>query len=131
MKLKSFKAIGKYLSAELHDFVLRGSLLYIPHVQHVLRGICFEPSRLEPNSIYATFFAQPLCKPSDYMYITFGHRLRPTSGNDLWAIDNPGVASELLAAIRNDALPYLTRTATLGRLCARGIHIFVSEYPDC
>lgn len=113
MKLKSFNALGKYLSTELHDFVLRGSLLYIPHVHHVLRGVCFEPSRLEPHSIYATFFAQPLCVPSDCMYITVGHRLRSTSGDDLWAIDNPGVASELLAAIRSDALPYLTRTATL------------------
>jgi hypothetical protein len=112
MKTKEFIAIEKSLLTDLPGFAIKGSMMVMCPVKHVLRGFCFEGSDFDKTSFYVYFFALPLCVPTKHLYFNFGDRLR-SDGGDNWNVNDPNLLAKLGAAIRREAMPFLSRAESL------------------
>lgn len=112
MKKKDFEAIGKRLLADLPGFAVRGPVVFIAPVRGVLRGLYFEGSDFDKNSFYVNIFILPLFVPTKFMYFLFGDRLR-VDGADRWKADAPNMLAQLGATIKQEALPWLSRSKSL------------------
>jgi hypothetical protein len=110
---KEFVALEKALLPELPGFAIKGSLMLMPPVQRLLRGVSFEGSSFDKTTFYATVFVMPLCVPTNYLYFLFGDRIRHKSGADGWNIRESNVIVELGAALKQRALPFLSRAKSL------------------
>jgi hypothetical protein len=112
VKKKEFEAIGKQLMPELPGFALNGGLLFVRPLEHTLRGIRFDRS-IDPRSFYVWIFLMPLCVPNNHLCFNIGWRLRGgVNGSISWNADDPNLIVELLAALKRDALPFLSRIQT-------------------
>jgi hypothetical protein len=112
MKKKEFEAIGKHLLPELPDFAAKGSLVFRTPVQSILQGLCFEGSDFNQKSFYISIFILPLFVPTKFVHFLFGNRLR-INGADRWNANTPGMATQLSATIKREALPWFSHNRLL------------------
>jgi len=112
MKTREFVAIEKQLLPELPGFAVKGSLMFARPVKEILRGIYFAGSDFDKTSFYVNVFALPLCDPTTHLYFNFGSSLR-IAGGDRWNSNDPDVLADLGAAIRRDAVPFLSRAESI------------------
>lgn len=112
MTKKEFEAIGKRLLPELPGFAVKGQLLFMRPIGHTLRGIFFDRS-VDPKSFYVWIFTKPLFVPAQHISFNIGWRLRDGSGgSDSWNTDVPNLIPELIAGLKREALPFLSRIQT-------------------
>ena len=104
MKRSEFASLLRHPLLQMEGFVLRGTLLFKPPVDRLLRGFCFESSQLDRRAFYATFFVMPLCVPSSHLHFTFGDRVRRAAGGDRWNAEMPDLAAELATALKRAAV---------------------------
>lgn len=107
MTNKQFVALEKELLSSLPGFSIRGSLMFLPPVEELVRGFSFEGSSFDKTSFYVSVFVLPLCVPTEYLYFNFGNRVRHGRGADRWSIDRPHLLEELGAALKGQALEFL------------------------
>lgn len=113
MTNKEFENIGKELASQFPGFVARGQLLFIRPINGVLRGIFFDRS-IDKRSFYAQMFALPLCIPAKFIWFNFGWRL----GGDCttWNADDSNLIRNLTAALKREAIPFLSLIKSPGDL---------------
>jgi hypothetical protein len=102
MKTRDFISITTQLSKELPGFVIKGSLMFLPPVKDLLRGIYFEPSATAKRAFYVTVFVLPLYVPTEHLYFNLGKRIGIG-----WDADSADLIPELAAALEREALPFL------------------------
>jgi len=112
MKTKEFLSIEKTLLQSMPGFSIKGRLMLMSPMKHILRGIWFDGSDFDTNSFYATYFVMPLCIPTKHLILSFGNRLR-YSGGDRWNVNDPNALAGLSATIVRDAVPFLSRAESL------------------
>jgi tetratricopeptide (TPR) repeat protein len=105
--------LEKRLLAELPGFCLKGRVLLMQPVGLTVCGLNFEGSQYNDTSFYVTKFVLPLCRPTDHLYFNFGDRIRHKGGGDRWNMDMPDLVNDLSTALREAALPFLSRGSTL------------------
>jgi hypothetical protein len=105
--------LEKQLLRHLSGFALKGSLMFMPPIRPVLRGIVFEGSSFDKTSFSATAFMLPLCVPTKHLYLNFGRRIRHSGGGDRWNMATLDLAAELGAALKFHAVPFLSRVISL------------------
>jgi predicted RNA-binding Zn ribbon-like protein len=71
-----------------------------------LRGIYFARS-ISPRDFYTHVFVLPLCVPTPVIGFNFGWRVG--GGSHFWNADAPNITAELGAALKREALPFLSR----------------------
>jgi hypothetical protein len=79
-----------------------------PDTQWVLRGLARDSSGFSQDfAVWA--FGQPLYVPTDHLVFSYGTRLRRigATGEAWWSPSSPRMAAELVASIRDQAIPYL------------------------
>jgi hypothetical protein len=109
MTKKEFEAIGKRLLPELPGLAAKGQLLFMRPIGHTLRGIFFDRS-IDPKSFYVWIFTKPLFVPAQHIGFNIGWRLRDgPGGSDIWNADVPNLIPELIAGLKREALPFLSR----------------------
>src|ERR1022692_1005569 len=109
MTTKQLVALETSLLPELPGFAIKGWLMLLHPLGSLLRGICFERSGFDKHAFYPNVFVMPLCVPTPHVTLNFGFRLRDQRGMDGWDIETPGVAGELLASIKAEAVPLQSR----------------------
>ena len=113
MKRVEFVALEEKLLTVLPGFTVKGSLVFVPPAQTILRGISFEGSSFDKTSFYVNFFVMPLCVPTEHLYFNFGDRVRHKGGGDRWDKETPSLVDELCDALQRKALPFLSRAKSL------------------
>jgi hypothetical protein len=111
---KEFLTLQNSLLPELPGFVARGDIMYIAPATSLLRGIDFDSSGFRKEKFYVSSFIMPLCVPHQHLVLTFGDRLRIDGRLDDWSNGQPRLQTDLLGAIKTQALPLLERVKTLG-----------------
>jgi hypothetical protein len=110
MTTKEFVALEKDLLPSFAGFAIKGSLMFLPPVEHTLRGFSFEGSAFDKASFYVTAFFMALCVPRKHLIFNFGERLRERGG-DRWAIKGPNFKTSLESAMKKE-VPLLERLKT-------------------
>jgi hypothetical protein len=110
---KELTNLEKQLLKDLPDFSLKGRLLFMRPVKPILRGIFFESSSFDKAAFSVTTFILPLCVPTTHLYLNFGNRIRHTGGGDRWNMTKLDLTSELGAALKLQAVPFLSRVTSL------------------
>ena len=113
MTTKQFVALETSLLPELPGFAIKGSVMFLHPLGSLLRGISFDRSGFDKYAFYSNVFVMPLCVPISYITLNFGKRIRDQRGMDGWNIETPGVSGELLASIKAQAVPFLSRANSL------------------
>lgn len=113
MMTKEFIAIEKQLLSSFPGFSIKGSMMFISPVEHILRGFDFDPSGFDKKSFYVTTVVMPLCIPTNHLYFNFGERVRHVNGRDGWHADEPNLLTELIAALKLHAVPFLSHVESL------------------
>jgi hypothetical protein len=113
MTRAEFVSLEKKLLPVLPGFAIKGSLIFVPPVRKLLRGISFEGSSFDKASFYINFFVFPLCVPTEHLYFNFGNRVRKRNGGDRWSKEDPKLVEELRDALKQQALPFLSRAKDL------------------
>jgi hypothetical protein len=108
MKNKDFAGLAKQLLEDLPGFFVKGPMAASRPVKHALRGLYFEGSSFDAKSFYVWTFFLPLFVPAKHVSFNFGKRLRSPSGGDRWNADAPNLVAELKAAVKREALPFLS-----------------------
>jgi hypothetical protein len=106
-------ALETKIAEALPPLRVKKTLMLLPPIGHVLRGIWFDRSAYDEVSFSVTAFLMPLCVPTDHLYFNFGDRVRHKGGGDRWSMDMPNLVADLVAALRSQALPFLSRGETL------------------
>jgi hypothetical protein len=106
MTKKELEKIGKALLPELPSFGVAGQLLFAQPIRHTLRAVFFDRS-IDARGFYAQVFVLPLCVPTKHIGFNFGWRVG--GGSHLWNADAPSLIAELGAALKREALPFLSR----------------------
>lgn len=105
MKTTEIATFGKRLLADLPGFTVKGRMLFMLPIGHTLRGIFFDRS-VNPRGFYVQVFIQPLFVPAEHVSFNVGWRLGGSS--HIWNADAPGLISELDAALKREAVPFLS-----------------------
>jgi len=113
MTRAEFVSLEKKLLPALSGFAIKGSLIFVPPVRTLLRGISFEGSSFDKASFYVNFFVMPLFVPTEHLYFNFGNRVRHRKGGDRWSREDPGLVEELGDALKQQALPFFSRATDL------------------
>ena len=122
---KTKKFLEKYTLTELKgEFLLKKDMLYKKDFSNgIFKAFCFERSGFDKNGFYLWVFAQPLYIPSDFIFLTFGMRLRNQENNEWWeskASDPNGAEAYFLSlhdTIVNKGIPYLNQVSTPEAFC--------------
>jgi len=105
--------LERQLNKVFPDFRTEKTLMLLPPLDRVLRGIWFDRSAYDEISFSVIAFVIPLCVETDHLYFNYSESVRHNSGGDRWRIDMPDLLNALTEALRNSALPLLSRGATL------------------
>ena len=106
-------ALEMQIAQTLATFRIKKTLMPLPPVDKLLRGIWFDRSAYDETSFSVTAFIMPLCILAKHLEFTFGKRIRHKGGGDRWSLEMPDLAVDLIAALRTQALPYLSEGETL------------------
>ena len=101
MNKKEIINLGNKLLRTLPNFALKGQLLCVQPIDHILRAIFFDTS-IDPRKFYVQVFIQPLFIPASHLCFNVGFRI-----GGMWDIDAPNMISELVVALKHEALPFL------------------------
>ena len=112
MTNKDFAGLGKQLLPNLPGFSVKGPMTFICPVKDALRGLYFEGSTFDEKSFYVWTFFLPLFAPTKHVSFNLGKRLREPSGGDRWNADTPNLIADLGAAVKREALPFLSGIET-------------------
>jgi hypothetical protein len=112
MTKKELIRIEKELLSELPQFEVSGTVMFLPPLDKLLRGIGLQGSGLDRASFYTSVFIMPLCVPTDHLYFSFGKRLRH-AGIESWNKTAPTLLTELGGAIKSEAIPFLSSINSL------------------
>jgi hypothetical protein len=99
--------LEKRLLADLPGFTIKGALIFIPPVEHTLRGFHFEGSDFDKTSFYIWRFFLPLTVPQNHLSFSFGDRLR-IKGADRWSVKDSNF-EKILADAMKDEIPCLNK----------------------
>jgi len=102
--------LAKRLLADLPGFAIKGALMFIPPVEHTLRGFHFEGSDFDRTSFYIWRFFLPLTVPQHHLSFSFGDRLR-IKGADRWSVKDSNFEKILADAMKYE-LPCLNNLKT-------------------
>jgi hypothetical protein len=108
MTNKDFAGLGKQLLPNLTGFSVKGPMTFVCPVKNALRGLCFEGSSFDRESFYVWTFFLPLFVPTRHVSFNFGKRLREPGGGDRWNADTSNLITDLAAAVKREALPFLS-----------------------
>ncbi|MBI4604275.1 MAG: hypothetical protein HY721_20135 [Planctomycetes bacterium] len=108
MKNKDFAELARRLLPDLQGFAIKTPLMFITPVQHTLRGLCFESHSYEPMQFYIWVFFLPLFIPTKHVSFNLGKRIEGPRGKP-WNAEGPNLIAELSAALKREALPFLSR----------------------
>lgn len=112
MKKKEFEKIGNQILANLPGFAVKGELLLMQPLGHMLRGVCFNRS-INPRSFYVEIFLQPLFVPLQHIAFNIGWRLRKQDGKfESWDADAPNLIEDLIESLKHEMLPFFSRIYT-------------------
>jgi len=109
------QALAKEVQRLLPQFQAKGRLLFLTPVDYLLRGVLLDASDISKNLFYPTAFVQPLYGGSDYIFFTFGGRLRDSRNRTKWDIGDEEwsvMAGQLAAAIKEQALTLFEHIST-------------------
>jgi hypothetical protein len=106
-------ALEKQLAQALPGFRIRKTLMVLPPVDQVLRGVWFDQSGYDEISFSVTAFAMPLCVSTKHLAFTFGERVRHQGDGDRWSIEMPELLIDLCTALKQQALSFLSKGETL------------------
>jgi hypothetical protein len=112
MKSKEFASLARKLLPQCPRMIVHGTMLVMPPIEPVLRGLCFEGSSFDAKSFYVWAFWMPLYVPADTVSFNLGKRIREECGGDRWSAADDRVIEKLSSAIRSDALPFLCELET-------------------
>jgi len=90
------------------DLVLTRGVVHEPDTRWVLRGLARDSSAFSQD-FAVLVFAQPLYVPTDHLVFSYGTRLRRVGATSeaWWSPTAAAMPVELVASIRDQALPYL------------------------
>lgn len=100
-------AIENQIAQSLATFRVKKTLMLVPPVDKLLRGVWFDRSAYDETSFSVTAFMMPLCVLTKHLGFTFGKRIRHKGGGDRWTLEMPDLEADLIAALEQQALPYL------------------------
>jgi hypothetical protein len=106
-------ALEKRISELLPGFGIKMTSMFVVPVEQIIRGINFDRSAYDDISFSITAFVMPLFVPAKHFGFTFGQRIRHQAGGDRWSTDRPDLEIELVAALKQQALPFLSKGETL------------------
>ena len=109
MKHRELVPIFKQVVETLPSLGFHKSLLFVKPLGGVLRGIDFNPSAFDRHSFQVSAFLMPFCFPTTYYHMTFGKHVYGAS----WSMHMPDLAPRLIAAISEQAMPFLDTAPTL------------------
>jgi hypothetical protein len=107
-------ALEKQVSKAIPGFAIKKTLMIMPPVERLVRGINFDRSAYDEMSFSVTAFVMPLCVPAKHFGFTFGEAIRHSGGGDRWSTDLPNLETQLVAALKRQAMPFLSKGETLG-----------------
>lgn len=113
MITKAFISLENSLLPALPGFGVKGRLMVLSPLNHLLRGINFEGSSFNKTSFYATMFVMPLCVPTKSLYFNFGRRIRRKENGDRWSTEMLNLVEELIDALTLQAVPFLSPVESL------------------
>jgi hypothetical protein len=106
MKAKETEKLLRKLLPHLPGFAVKGRLLFLCPIHHLLRGLSLSPSGFDKSTFYVECFIQPLYVPKEYIVLSVGKRL----GGGGWDY-RPDTESELinrlLVVIAQEGVPFL------------------------
>lgn len=106
-------ALEKQISKALPGFGVKKTHMIMTPVGQLARGMTFNRSAYDETSFSVTAFIILLCVPMDYFGFTFAQPIRHKGGGDRWSIDMGDLEAELIAALKQQALPFLSKGETL------------------
>jgi hypothetical protein len=106
-------SLEERIAEAVPGFVVKKTLMVLPPVDQVLRGVWFDRSAYDEISFSVTAFVLPLCAPTKNLYFNFGERIRNRAGGDRWSIGMPDLCSDLVEAMKLRATPFFARTKDL------------------
>jgi len=107
MKKKECEQLGKKLQIELPGFTVRGWMMFMEPIGHILRAIVFDTSQWTADQFYVHVIAQPLFVPTENLVLSLGWRLG--GGCHSWDRRSPNLLKDLANALQREAMPFLTR----------------------
>jgi hypothetical protein len=110
MTKKEFVALEKHILPSFPGFEIKGSLMFLPPLEHTLRGFSFEGSAFDKTSFYVTVFFMALCIPRKHLIFNLGERLRDR-GSDRWTVNGANFEAALESAMKKE-VPLLERLKT-------------------
>jgi hypothetical protein len=113
MTQKDIIKLERELLEHLPGLSLKGSLMFKLPIKPVLRGVVLEGSSFDRNSFTVTAFMQPMCVPAEHLHLNFSVRIRQPEGGDRWSTTRPDLVVELSGALKRQAVPFLSRAASL------------------
>lgn len=108
MNSKELVSLARRLLPQYPSMILHRTMLVMPPVNPVFRGLWFEGSSFDAKSFYVWAFWMPLYVPAKMISFNLGKRVRVESGGDRWSSADDQVVESLNRAIRSDALPFLS-----------------------
>lgn len=110
MKIKEKISLAKQLLPIMPEFAIKGPMMIMQPMEHILRGVYFENSAYD-KSIYLWVFVMPLFVPNQHIYFNFGYRIsRPN--NELWQPDSDHFLNDLKQVL-TEQLPFLYNVKSL------------------
>lgn len=106
-------ALEKQIASAIPGFAVKKTFMIARPVRQLVRGINFDRSAYDEVSFSVTAFAMPLCVPAEHFGFTFGVRIRHDKGGDRWSMDMPSLDAKLVGALKQQAVPFLSRCDTL------------------
>ncbi len=106
-------ALENQIAQALAIFRVKKTLMLLPPVDKLLRGVWFDRSAYDETSFSVTAFIMPLCVLTKHLGFTFGKRIRHKGGGDRWTLEMPDLAADLIAALEQQAVPYLFKGDTI------------------
>src|SRR4029453_4626594 len=100
--------LAEQLLPDLPGFFAKGPLAASRPVTHTLRGLYCEGSGFAGRAFFVVTFFLPLFAPTKHVSFNLGKRLRTPGGGDRWDADDSNVVAELRAAVKRDALPFVS-----------------------
>jgi hypothetical protein len=97
----------KAIQPSMPGFGAKGALLVNRKIGSLLKGIFVDSSR-DPKRFYVQVFVQPLYVPANTLVFNLGWRL----GGRAWVKDAQSVSDDIAAAVRVEALPFLSAIET-------------------
>ena len=110
MKHRELVPVFKQVVEALPSLGFHKNLLFAKPLGGVLRGICFNPSAYNKHDFDVSAFVMPFCFPTTHYLMNFG---KDVYGRGIaWSMLLPDLAPRLIAAIREQAMPFLETAST-------------------